>query len=99
MKPGSQVICIDNSGFEEFVEKDVPYTVREITEIGQVVNSNNPIKKFRCAEIGIRLEEVVANPEIYSFKWFDMPFPIVNFRELQLPGELAEILTQELQLV
>ncbi len=98
MKPGSHVVCIDNSKYTDMVHLDTPYTVREILPVGSLIKSNGQ-SIFKTAEVGITLEEIKSNPIVSGITWFDMPFPIVDFRELQLPGELAEALSDQLELV
>lgn len=101
IEPGKLVVCIDNALYDDFIKLDTPYTCREVVEVNTTVNSTSPFVKFKTAEIGIKIEGIYPNPKIagYQCQWLDMPFPINDFRELQLPGEIAEILERELQLV
>lgn len=98
MKVGSLVECIDNSNFEEDVKLNTPYTIREILDIGSVVYSTSSMC-FACGEVGVRLEGIFPVCNAFNYIWHDMPFPINRFRELQLPGEVAEVLNKELELV
>lgn len=94
MKIGSLVECVNNALYSVHINKNTPYTVREILPKGFILTSNNPYIKVVLPDIAIRLEEVNASPKYGNTQWYDVPFPMKDFRELlpDLMNELEEIL-------
>lgn len=100
MRPGSKVICIDDSippyqdmnnfkkDFNTWIKKDQIYTVREILSNDGIVTS-------------ILLEEIV-NPVRYFLsiqRYQECSFKIERFRELEPPQENVNVSQRALELV
>jgi hypothetical protein len=96
MKVGSIVECIDNSKFENKVKLKTTYTVKQIIPEGQLVYKNGNLIVV-ATMTGIRLEEVDGTITVFSVP-IDIPFPMVNFRELLPPMEnIEELINENLQ--
>ena len=85
MKVGSLVECIDNKAFPNWISLKTIYTVRDIYNKGDYVESIPP-NVYDLNYPFIRVEEVVAqNVKMKHALLIDFPFPMNKFRELQPP--------------
>lgn len=82
MKAGSLVECIDNKEFPNFIQLKTVYTVRDIYNSGDYIQSV-PKETYQVKYPFIRLDEVVAQDvKMWHALLIDFPFPMKCFREL-----------------
>jgi len=85
MKAGSLVECIDNKSFPDFINLKTIYTVRDIYNTGDYIQSL-PENIYQVKYSFIRVDEVTAqNITMQYAVLIDFPFPMKCFRELQEP--------------
>lgn len=85
MKPGSIVECIiDNPPYRKYVKPKTPYTVLEVINKGDCVETGDNGAKALADENGIILSEVCI-PEIYYYELnmiMRQILPMKDFKEL-----------------
>lgn len=92
MKVGSIVECINNSTIPTLAIQ-IGYKIPKLATAYTIRDFYTYPKG-----LGIYLEEII-NPRVYTtIGIHEIAYSIKNFRELQLPDDIQEIIKQELQL-
>lgn len=94
MENGSIVECINNSVIKNLIKLNTPYTVDFVVNVGYIFK--HPKVNLWAVEPGIFLKGINHFDSDFGI---DLPFLMRFFRELQLPGEIAEVLERELVLL
>lgn len=100
MEKQSVFECINNQRYASFKMKipqlNTPYTIIELIKRGTFITA-----EIFCTHDMVLLKELrndtLPLPDGSGF--YEQHYLIEDFRELQLPGEVAEVLERELQLI